>query len=343
MFGYKFRCDIERDIDNSLAKNRLYVPDRDRLNDPTEIYFDDSEFQDFLNKHSTYSKPVRELYNSLIDFCKSKCGIFSLSKNVDNELLWAYYADGHRGFCIEYDIERILESYNYGLIYKNKRLESWPLIHLIDVIYQNKFSLFTSATLKKYKESNNMTEILKCIVGTKSGNWEKENEVRLIFNKFDYTELDYRAVTGIYFGCRFDNSSNEIERIMYLLKGRGIKYYRMKFINNSYILGYEEIKDKYHHTPKYVANNLPYDNIPCLSTPEIIKPNKDIIEKALKFVSQEPCINKIKSSYITLSPAPMIAIETYTNPDFNVFPIKTFRFDINLVDRTIKLRRFQLN
>ncbi|MGC9976036.1 MAG: DUF2971 domain-containing protein [Syntrophales bacterium] len=30
------------------------------------------------------------------------CGVFSLSALNNNILLWAHYADGHKGFCIEY-------------------------------------------------------------------------------------------------------------------------------------------------------------------------------------------------------------------------------------------------
>jgi len=38
-----------------------------------------------------------------------KIGIFSLSKKYDDELLWAHYANSHKGFCIEYDLEILLK------------------------------------------------------------------------------------------------------------------------------------------------------------------------------------------------------------------------------------------
>ena len=341
MLGYKFRDNIKRDIDETLVLNKLYAPNRDNLNDPTEMHFDDSEFISFLNRHHIYSKRVKEDYDSLLDFSRSKCGIFSLSKKVDNELLWAYYADGHKGFCIEYDLDIIMESYNYELIYKDGRFESMPLVYQIEVTYQNSFPKFTRSIMDRCIEKNDFTKLLECTIGTKSENWVKEDEVRLVFNKYGYTELDFRAVKGVYFGCRFNNSNGEISRIMGLLKGRGIKYYKMKFEDNSYTLGYDSLIDEYSSSPNYLANNLPYNDIVCTSVPEITVPNQDLIEKALKYVSQEPCINKIKSSYISLSQKPMIAIETYTNSDFKLYPIKVFRFDLNLIDRTIKLRRFQ--
>lgn len=341
MLGYKFRDNITRDLDKTLSLNKLYASNRDNLNDPTEMHFDDSEFICFLNKHKIHSKTVKECYESLLDFSRNKCGILSLSKNVDNELLWAYYANGHKGFCIEYDIDVILESYNYGVIIKNGRLESWPLVYKVDVDYQNSFPLFTLEVMERFRVTNDITEILRCTIGTKSKNWEKENEVRLVFNKHEFSELDYRAIKGIYFGCRFDNSSNEISRIMDLLKGKGIRYYQMAFGHNSYTLDFKEIEDVYMSAPKYVANNLPYDHIECISVPKISEQYMDLIEKALKIVSQEPCINKIKSSYISLDPIPCVTIQAYTNSDFGAFPIKYFRFDLDLTKRSVKLRSFQ--
>ena len=39
-------------------------------------------------------------------------GIYSLSKTAIDELLWAYYANSHQGFCIEYDQEVLLQIKN---------------------------------------------------------------------------------------------------------------------------------------------------------------------------------------------------------------------------------------
>ena len=56
---------------------------------------------------SKYSYNVKEQYNKFTDKF-SNVGVYSLSKSFDNELLWAYYASGHTGVAIEYDID-ILE------------------------------------------------------------------------------------------------------------------------------------------------------------------------------------------------------------------------------------------
>jgi hypothetical protein len=45
-----------------------------------------------------------------LDFIKKlKITVFTPSKTEKDELLWAYYANSHKGFCIEYDLEILLK------------------------------------------------------------------------------------------------------------------------------------------------------------------------------------------------------------------------------------------
>lgn len=332
---YKYRCDKKRDI-KMLVENKLFAPNKDKLNDPTEMCFDDSEFLCFPEKQKEHSLTVKEQFDDIKDFTKTKCGIFSLSKDVKNELLWAYYAIGHKGFCIEYDSDIIMESYNYEFETKNSTLKSKPLVQLIEVDYQDSYPVFIGDLLLM----DDQTPALRCLVGTKSKSWKPEDEVRLIFNKHGHTEIDYRAITGIYFGVKFYDD-NEKTNVMQKLRGRGIKYYQMKFVDKSYKMDFDEIEDKYFSAPKYVANNLPYDDISWTGMPSGNTKYKDLALQALEFVMKEPCINKIKSCYISPSLNPMIAIETFTNDDFKDFPIKIYRFDIDIATNEIIPRRFQ--
>ena len=334
---YKYRCEIQRDID-TLVENKLFVPDKNNLNDPTEMCVDDSEFLAFLEKHKKHTQQVKSIYEDIKDYTRKTCGIFSLSKDVKNELLWAYYANGHKGFCIEYDSEIIMESYNYGLDPKSNYSKSFPLVHRIDVDYSDSYPVLKQEYLRI---KDNLTSILTCLVGTKSRKWEQEDEVRLIFNKFGSTELDFRAVTGIYFGVNFGDESSK-DAVMKRLQGRGIKYYQMAFESNSYKMRFDSIKDNYASTSQYVANDLSYDKISWLSTPDENAKYKNLAIQALEIVKKEPCINKITSCYVSTSPNPMIAIQTLANQDFNTFPVKTYRFDIETTTNEIKLRKFQL-
>jgi len=66
-----------------------------------------------------------------------------------------------------------------------------------------------------------------------------------------------------------------------------------------------------------------------------------IKHEALEVVSKEPCISSIDSAHVLVHKSPMIAITTFVNDDFKIFPKKIFRFDMDIEKRTLKLRRFQ--
>ena len=45
-----------------------------------------------------------------------KIGIYSLSKTFIDELLWAHYGNSHKGFCIEYDLDILLNSFKTEIL-----------------------------------------------------------------------------------------------------------------------------------------------------------------------------------------------------------------------------------
>lgn len=121
--GYKYRSGIgqldkdgqllfHRDV-KTLVANQIYLPLKDGLNDPAEGFFNDDSIYAFLDSHKKHSELVRKCYNDVIAKIHSM-GIYSLSTNVSNELLWAHYASGHTGFAIEYDIDYLKKSLNFN-------------------------------------------------------------------------------------------------------------------------------------------------------------------------------------------------------------------------------------
>lgn len=120
--GYKYRSGIglldkdgqllfHRDI-KTLVANQIYLPLKDGLNDPAEGIFNDDSIYAFLDSQKEHSALVAKCYNDIIAKIHSM-GIYSLSKSVSSELLWAHYASGHTGFAIEYDIDYLKKSLNF--------------------------------------------------------------------------------------------------------------------------------------------------------------------------------------------------------------------------------------
>ena len=152
----------------TLVNNQLYLPTKDGLNDPTEGVYRDDALRMFFNVFSKYSHNVEEQYNKFTERF-GKVGVYSLSKTFDNELLWAYYASGHTGFAIEYDIDILEQSLNYNSYAQQ--------LYKFDVEYLNDVPQIDISTIR----GNEIVEMLKRFIGTKSSSWAHEKEIRLIF------------------------------------------------------------------------------------------------------------------------------------------------------------------
>jgi len=109
---------FERDL-YSLENNYFWAPTRENLNDPCEgLYGKDNLDKQlglieniFYKKNHSVSQSLDDIKKSLstiLDFSDTS-GIYSLSTDVLDELLWAHYGDSHKGFCIEYSMDKLID------------------------------------------------------------------------------------------------------------------------------------------------------------------------------------------------------------------------------------------
>ena len=325
--GYKYRggvglLDINsnsifiRDI-NTIVDNQIYLPTKSELNDPTEGFYNDDDIIKAFNINKNSSSGISKQYNSLTEKIK-KVGIYSLSQNYDNELLWAYYANGHTGFTIEYDIDILKESLNHNQYFKV--IYDFSVDYVLNIPKPN-MSVF---------EKENTILMLKTYLGSKSLSWQHEKEYRLIVEGIGLFDIDYRSVTGIYFGCKMEEG--EIDFIMEKLKGRGLSYYKMELIDKTYEFKPKKIDDKYSDTPQYIANCLEY-NIDDLLLPKDLLGDeaysyKQKLIEALEIVKLEPLIDEIYIATINISAGePIFIIWAYTKS--SPPPHKEFHFKLN--------------
>lgn len=207
--GYKYRGGIgvfdkdgnsifKRDI-NTLVNNQIFLPTKKELNDPTEGFCNDDAIVSLLEILKDHSAEVKRQYAGLLEKF-TRVGIYSLSNNISNELLWAYYGSGHSGFAIEYDIDKLKESLNHNRYFQ--------FIFDFNVEYSKSIPNADISVL----HGKDITHTLKTFLGTKSLSWKHEEEYRLIVEGKGLFNIDYRAVTGIYFGYRMQDS--EIDFIM---------------------------------------------------------------------------------------------------------------------------------
>lgn len=331
MLAYKFRSGrgtkdsngidlFERDI-QLLVRDSIYIPTVKQLNDPSEAFVDDSVFKMILDVITPLTfgdspRYVKESYQGLLDKIQAS-GVYSLSKEINNELMWAYYASGHYGYAIIFDTEVLAKSYDRG---------KWGGMYEFDVDYKKNVPRFDISKI------NNQIETLICLVGTKSKAWKHEAEHRLIFDKGGQVlKIDYRAIKGFVFGCRMEAA--DMDYVMNVFAGRDLKYYQMELRNNSYEFVLKQMEDRYPNAEKYSPNIVEYDLeylLECdrCSTGVGYK-YRTHVEDALKEVCREPFVTGISHILVTDDNGrPHILVWTNINQPGVVQVMRAFDFDI---------------
>lgn len=224
MIAYKYRSGrgtkdddgkniFERDI-KLLSQDTIYIPTVEQLNDPAEALFDDSLFnlQMKLFKPFASSGSMERVKDALHDLYNKvrSSGIYSLSMEPANELVWAYYASGHSGYAIISDTEVLSRSF---------REVKYDNMYEIDVVYSTKLPQFDVTKISRHK----IEDTLMCFVGNKSKVWRHEAEHRLVFDRGGRKlKIDYRAIKGFVFGSRMPG--DDIDFIMKTFTGRDLDY-----------------------------------------------------------------------------------------------------------------------
>ena len=213
-----------------IQTSHFYLPTRASLNDPTEGVFRnslDTELKGYLQgvygvgeQHDLMDK----VYSSARQIVRNidTSGIFSLTENPTDELMWAHYADSHQGIAIEYDLELLTR------FVPNQHL------HIFDVIYDKKTPLLGINSIA----SRNAMQVM---FGYKSPRWHYEDECRVVTDNISgQMPHDYRAVKSITFGYRFPEEKRDM--VIDLLKDRVQNFYRIVLNENSYTFTRETIK-----------------------------------------------------------------------------------------------------
>ncbi len=333
MIAYKYRSgrgtkdddgkDIfERDIE-LLSQDTIYIPTIEQLNDPAEALFDDSLFNLQMKLFKPFASSgsmervkvaLHDLYNKV-----RSSGIYSLSMEPVNELMWAYYASGHCGYAIIFDTEVLSKSFK-EVKYDN--------MYEIDVVYSKNLPRFDITRIKR----QSIEDMLQCFVGNKSKVWEHEAEHRLVFDKGGRElKIDYRAIKGFLFGCRM--VEKDIDFIMKTFSGRNLDYSKIVLKDNSYELTLKKLKDRYPTPEKYCPNKVEYDIEELLKNDELIGcvgyKYRSYVEAALKEVSREPFVIGIDHIVVTDDQQyPNILIWTNINQEDTYRPYRKFEYDV---------------
>lgn len=202
-----FRFTEECYVEDMISKNRLWFSSPSKFNDPYDcnikirtnstiedrkIYIDNlidktnlSRLEKrklklhFLNDPKKFENWLNERFK---EFTKLM-GVCCFSSASDINHLWSFYANSHTGICFGFDIEEDLDFFN---VFIKVTYGDYPEYNIIEA--------------QKVPDS-----IHHKILGTKSLDWEKEKEFRIIKNKGEtYYRFNRNCLTKVIFGAKMD-------------------------------------------------------------------------------------------------------------------------------------------
>lgn len=167
--------------------------------------FDDANDQIVIDNYDDYVFSLEDSEPSIPAMLNgARIGCFSMKG--DNLLMWSHYADGLRGFCIEFDPVLLLFNSVEGTEIYSVRYDNGPAVIdtaliavLNDQVNYHEDSIFTfeqeakhlginrSSEIKAYREvmedaCKRNREIYQQMLATKPMEWRYEEEVRIISN-----------------------------------------------------------------------------------------------------------------------------------------------------------------
>ncbi len=301
MLVYKYRGgSFKRDL-QSLKNDTFWASNTKQLNDPYEGFISIKDYQQQLNnlknifsQHRAHLTLIEQSLKNIIDMKDTKLGILSLSKRYDDELLWAHYANSHKGFCIEYDLDRLLSKQN-------------PKHRFFDIQYSDKIP---NLDFSQLLGQNDPDILIKKMLGYKSKRWEYEQELRIITENQGINTYDYRAVKAIYFGLKTPKPT--ISKTMKTLQGRKIKYYQMHLKSNSFQFEAKQIEDRFPTNERYKYSIAPISKFAV--DPSTLKLEyqefSPYLQKLAEIIRREPDCYEV--NYIDIS----LSKSTLDNPIF---------------------------
>ena len=152
--------------------------------------------------------------------------ISCFSETPCSNVMWGHYADKHKGFCLEYDVDKLTKKLKplMPVIYTDKPFDASDIIDMRGI--DDKFAMFCPALFK-------------------SKDWSYEKEWRILMPKSEADIKLYNipdAITGVFLGFK-TLSSGDADELENLANQMNVPVYRMERSYLSYDLVYSSISD----------------------------------------------------------------------------------------------------
>ena len=171
-FNDPFECAANIDTNNSAIEWESYL--RSQGVHPVEGRH---LVKNVLCDKNKASKTIKDAVHSTI----IRSGIFCMTPKPDNLLMWAHYADEHKGACIKFDLLQDVSSFCFP-----------KKVDYSDDYYSYNY-------LREQKKAST-------VLWHKSKEWAYEEEYRIVKPTFNgLVEVNPDAVVEVIFGCRCED------------------------------------------------------------------------------------------------------------------------------------------
>ena len=229
-----------------IKNNEITMVSPALFNDPYDTYLTDPIIDHLLEMFNytptkigenkqRYKKEIsswnwnkkREESNKII---RNNNRIYCLATRYDSMYFWSHYGGNHKGYCLEYEIEK-------------DKLITQDLSIMPAAYINNQIELIQ----KKYNEI-----IQTMLVCAKSTDWEMEQEWRAVYNNKSSEQICkkyFPYLSGVYFGIDFEEKDDEDkinsrkDELKSIIKEWQITAYQMKMSDTEFKLEAEKIID----------------------------------------------------------------------------------------------------
>lgn len=222
-----------------LINKQLWFADPDTFNDPFDCRLDYS----IALKKSIQELDVPANYDNDLLFKSigekiNKARVCCFSQTKKNQLMWAHYADDHKGFCIGFNTSDLLGNGN------NLKVVSLPVEYKYDNPYQDitkDFQILLDLG-GVVRHTNLSSEFLRRALATKYIGWKYEKEIRLISTISDVLDFQTESINSITFGLRMqDNDKQTLKKLLAGREWEHLKWFETTKAENCYALNFNSI------------------------------------------------------------------------------------------------------
>lgn len=187
--------------------------------------------RDFVNGEFDKLQRIFEEINRLVTGFLKDDRMFCVSEKHDNLLMWAHYADEHKGAVIRF---RCIPESDIALCAAKPVLcrETMPRLEITEMLQNN--------------QQQTARKIVDEILLTKSLDWAYEGEWRVIMNRkgdeqFEFREVLEQEIDAIYLGLRME--AEDRNKIIEFVKGhrKHIKIFCAAKDSKEFKLNFEEV------------------------------------------------------------------------------------------------------